>query len=65
MLWLESCLRCQAGAVVLDKDMYGEYVLCLQCGYMKDLDRGWEFKGSQRKLKARVAANREKEPVSV
>ena len=65
MLWLKSCLRCQAGAVVLDRDMYGEYVLCLQCGYIKDPGDGSKFKELQRKPKARVSANREKEPVSV
>ncbi|MCH8205556.1 MAG: hypothetical protein IH956_00960 [Chloroflexi bacterium] len=64
-IWLKSCPRCQTGAVVLDRDVYGEYVQCLHCGYMKDPGDGSEFKGLQRKLKARAAAKREKGLVSV
>ena len=45
--------------------VHDEYVLCLEYGNMKDPDDGSEFQGLQRKLKAPVAANREKEPVSV
>jgi len=38
MKWKDkSCPRCK-GAVYLEKDMYGWYEQCLQCGYSRDLD---------------------------
>ena len=35
-LKLESCVRCR-GDVAYDKDQYGWYEYCLQCGYVRDL----------------------------
>ena len=37
MLKLEGCPRCKKGDIVLDKDFYGWYEYCLQCGYTRDL----------------------------
>lgn len=34
MMWLKSCPRCDRGDLKEDKDMYGQYVHCLQCGHM-------------------------------
>ncbi|MBI4202200.1 MAG: hypothetical protein HY532_03680 [Chloroflexi bacterium] len=31
-LWLKQCPKCQ-GDLFLDRDMYGPFVSCLQCGY--------------------------------
>lgn len=36
-LKLESCVRCKKGDVAIDKDHYGWYEYCLQCGYVRDL----------------------------
>ncbi len=36
MLELRSCPRCK-GDLHTNKDYYGEYRLCLQCGYMRDV----------------------------
>jgi hypothetical protein len=36
-LKLESCVRCKKGDVALDKDQYGWYEYCLQCGYVRDV----------------------------
>ena len=36
MLELKACPRC-AGDLYKNRDLYGNYVECLQCGYMKDL----------------------------
>ena len=33
MMWLKSCPKCR-GDLFLDKDEYGWYKECLQCGYM-------------------------------
>lgn len=33
----EGCVRCKKGDVALDKDQYGWYEYCLQCGYIRDL----------------------------
>jgi hydrogenase maturation factor HypF (carbamoyltransferase family) len=32
MLWFKQCPKCE-GALYLDRDMYGPFVACLQCGY--------------------------------
>ena len=32
MLWLKGCPRCD-GDLVEEKDRYGMYVACVQCGY--------------------------------
>ena len=36
MLQLKACPRC-AGDLHTNRDLYGTYAECLQCGYMKDL----------------------------
>ena len=36
MLRLKSCPRCK-GAVRIDRDQYGWYEECIQCGYVCDL----------------------------
>ena len=35
MMFLKACPKCR-GDVVLDKDLYGRYVRCLQCGFLRD-----------------------------
>ena len=37
MIRFKSCPRCK-GDVRLDRDYYGWYEECLQCGYMRDLE---------------------------
>ena len=37
MLRLKSCPKCKSGDVTLDRDYYGWYEYCIQCGYMHDL----------------------------
>jgi hypothetical protein len=37
MLKLKGCPRCKKGDVTLDRDQYGWYEYCIQCGYMGDL----------------------------
>ncbi len=36
MITFKGCPKCH-GDLYLSKDMYGKYISCLQCGYMKDL----------------------------
>ena len=38
MLYLKSCPRCK-GALYLNRDIYGTYKECLQCGYMLDIQK--------------------------
>jgi DNA-directed RNA polymerase subunit M/transcription elongation factor TFIIS len=35
---LNSCPRCQGDMVLDNKDEYGWYEQCLQCGYLRDLE---------------------------
>jgi hypothetical protein len=32
-----TCPRCNKGELFVDRDMYGWYECCLQCGYSRDL----------------------------
>lgn len=43
MYWLKECPRCKVGDIVLDKDMYGWYRSCVQCGFHEDLPADNEF----------------------
>ena len=36
-LKIGGCTRCAKGDVALDKDQYGWYEYCLQCGHMREL----------------------------
>ncbi|MFH1141299.1 MAG: hypothetical protein V1724_06515 [Chloroflexota bacterium] len=36
MLWFKRCPRCQ-GDLANDRDRYGVYLYCLQCGWLKDV----------------------------
>ena len=37
MLRQKSCPRCKMGDVGVDRDQYGWYEYCIQCGYVRDL----------------------------
>ena len=37
MLRLKSCPRCK-GNIRFDRDQYGWYEECIQCGYLRDLE---------------------------
>ncbi len=39
MLYFQACPRCDTGTVELRRDDYGYYLLCLNCGHSKDLER--------------------------
>ena len=36
-MWFKACPRCKTGDIELGRDIYGRHILCLQCGYMRDL----------------------------
>ena len=36
-LKMGSCPRCNNGEIFIDRDHYGWYECCLQCGYSRDL----------------------------
>ena len=36
-LYLKSCPRC-GGDMTVDRDYYGIYKMCLQCGHVVDID---------------------------
>jgi hypothetical protein len=33
----KSCPKCKTGNVSIDRDQYGWYEYCIQCGYVRDL----------------------------
>ncbi len=55
MIFLKNCPKCR-GDMVLDRDMYGDYIKCLQCGLINDaLDRD-EVRAGSPKLDEDLAA---------
>jgi hypothetical protein len=36
MIMFKACPKCK-GDLYLNRDMYGKYVNCFQCGYLKDV----------------------------
>lgn len=36
MMYLRACFRC-CGDVLLDRDTYGAFFKCLQCGFARDV----------------------------
>jgi hypothetical protein len=41
-LYFKSCPRCQTGAIEHNSDSWGQYLLCLMCGYQRDFEAGIE-----------------------
>ena len=37
MILFKSCPKCMTGDLIKSRDMFGEYLECIQCGFMKDL----------------------------
>ena len=42
MIKFKACPKCK-GDLYLNQDMYGKYLNCLQCGYLKDISSGSEI----------------------
>jgi len=38
MLKIKGCPRCEKGNIAFDRDQYGWYEYCIQCGYQRDLE---------------------------
>ena len=57
-MWkLKCCPKCK-GDVFLEKDQFGWYEQCLQCGYLKDLDTIYEVKNSESENTTKSERNR-------
>lgn len=39
MIYFKACPKCH-GDLIKDKDIYGSFIKCLQCGYLRDLEVG-------------------------
>ena len=48
-IFLKQCPRCN-GDLSASRDHYGDYIHCLQCGYMSDIERN----GSSAALRGRI-----------
>ena len=38
MILFSSCPRCSTGDLMKTEDAFGEYLECLQCGYVRDVE---------------------------
>jgi hypothetical protein len=36
MFWFRQCPRC-SGDIYVDRDQYGPYITCIQCGFSRDV----------------------------
>jgi hypothetical protein len=58
VLILKSCPKCKTGAVGVDRDQYGWYEYCIQCGYIRDLigmvELGQEQAGGRKERRRRA-----------
>lgn len=54
MLLLKSCPKCK-GDVVEERDYYGTYTQCLQCGYLRDVQPVIKARKASRKRQEREA----------
>ena len=59
MLFLKTCPRCR-GDIYVDKDAYGHYAECLQCGFSRDLPNPAANGGERRAEEAAVAPGAER-----
>ena len=41
MILLKGCPKCR-GDLIIDRDAFGRYFKCLQCGLLKDMTEGYE-----------------------
>jgi len=48
-LRLKSCPRCK-GDIMLERDRWGWYEQCIQCGYLRDLENPAEEEGQNRQI---------------
>ncbi len=37
MVLFKSCPKCSTGDLLKTEDMFGEYLACVQCGFVKDI----------------------------
>ncbi len=52
MIYFKSCLKCH-GDMYLNRDRYGAYLECLQCGLVHDLVEGSPHMSQVKKLLSR------------
>lgn len=64
MLKLKGCPKCKTGDIAPDRDYYGRYEYCIQCGYIHDLvnvtkvDQPQLYGVKKRKRKAKASSKR-------
>ena len=46
MIFLKACPKCH-GALVLENDIYGKYLACLQCGLIRDVAKTYDGRAAQ------------------
>jgi hypothetical protein len=44
MMFLKACPKCH-GDVCVDRDQYGSFAQCLQCGLLRDIPQGQVLRG--------------------
>ena len=55
IVFLGECVRC-SGDLCRSRDFYGEYIQCLQCGYVIDVEDDGDWRGFVANSPAKKAA---------
>jgi hypothetical protein len=64
VLLLNSCPKCKGDMTLGNKDQYGWYEQCLQCGYLRDLETIVQVEEQPAEVKRKVVPSRPKRKAS-
>ena len=56
MLYFKSCPKCKTGTVEHTNDLFTEYVQCLNCGLLRDVQEGQDAVSTLKQLHAEFRA---------
>ncbi len=64
MFYLKACPKCH-GDMYQERDLYGMFVECLQCGLMKDVRLAEAFFDSREPVQVDFESHSQREPVAL
>jgi Zn ribbon nucleic-acid-binding protein len=55
MLYFNSCPKCQTGVIEHRQDPYGDFIHCVHCGFLRDMDEGTTVTDALKTASAQLA----------